>query len=373
MEPLESLELPRRTGNTGKRPWEDLCGGAYFYLDNTDTAYVGTTRRTIVVVATSDMTVERTIDLTDAIPDDDCLVALMPDWDGLGTWWVTQDGRVGHADEAGESTVVDLDEEIANSVSVDAEGLYVVTVEALYKFRVGAEAPETIWRTAYDNGDQLKPGQLSAGQRYDADGAAQRPGRDHRQRRAADERAVLRRLQRRARVRGARVLGGRERQRQLARRGRRRAASWSRTTTATTARSPRPSGGRHRAASRGSTRCPRRRARGRARSRGPPTRSPRRRWPRCRCANGLVYAYTTRSSRWRVQAWYVTAIDAATGRDGVLGPHGHGVDVQQPLRGGHAGARRVALRADAGRHGAAPRRLEAPRAARTTRDQGPCR
>ena len=29
--------------------------------------------------------------------------------------------------------------------------------------------------------------------------------------------------------------------------------------------------------------------------------------------NGLVYAYTTRSSRWGVQAWYVTAIDAATG------------------------------------------------------------
>ena len=163
MEPLESLELPRRTGNTGKRPWEDLCGGAYFYLDNTDTAFVGTTRRSIVVVATTDMTVERTIDLTDVIPDDDCLVALMPDWDGLGTWWVTQDGRVGHAGESGEPTVVDLDEEIANSISVDAEGLYVVTVEALYKFRVGAESPETIWRTAYDNGDQLKPGQLSAG------------------------------------------------------------------------------------------------------------------------------------------------------------------------------------------------------------------
>ena len=57
----------------------------------------------------------------------------MPDWDGVGTWWVTQDGRVGHADESGESTVVDLDEEIANSLSVDAEGLFVVTVEALYK------------------------------------------------------------------------------------------------------------------------------------------------------------------------------------------------------------------------------------------------
>ena len=29
---------------------------------------------------------------------------------------------------------------------------------------------------------------------------------------------------------------------------------------------------------------------------------------------GLVYAYTTRSSRWGVNAWYLTAIEADTGR-----------------------------------------------------------
>jgi outer membrane protein assembly factor BamB len=31
-------------------------------------------------------------------------------------------------------------------------------------------------------------------------------------------------------------------------------------------------------------------------------------------ATGLVYAYTTRRSRWGVSAWYLTAIDARTGR-----------------------------------------------------------
>ena len=196
MEPLESLELPRRTGNTGKRPWEDLCGGAYFYLDNTDTAFVGTTRRAIVVVATSDMTVERTVDLTDVIPDDDCLVALMPDWDGLGTWWVTQDGRVGHADESGESTVVDLDEEIANSISVDAEGLYVVTVEALYKLRVRRRGARDHLAHGVRQRRPAEAGPAQCRQRNDADGAAQRPRGDHRQCRAADERAVLQRLQR---------------------------------------------------------------------------------------------------------------------------------------------------------------------------------
>ena len=73
--------------------------------------------------------------------------------------------------------------------------------------------------------------------------------------------------------------------------------------------------------------------------------------------NGLVYAYTTRSSRWGVQAWYVTAIDAATGETRLSRADRHGLDVQQPLRGGHAGARRLALHPDAGRDGAAPRRL----------------
>ena len=54
MDPVDSLELPRRSGESDKRPWEDLCGGAYFYLDADDTAYVGTTERTIAVVSTAD-------------------------------------------------------------------------------------------------------------------------------------------------------------------------------------------------------------------------------------------------------------------------------------------------------------------------------
>ena len=36
------------------------------------------------------------VDLGDVVPDDDCLVALLPDWEG-NTWYVTQDGRVGVA------------------------------------------------------------------------------------------------------------------------------------------------------------------------------------------------------------------------------------------------------------------------------------
>ena len=41
MDPVDSLELPRRPGESDKRPWEDLCGGAYFYLDAEDRASSG--------------------------------------------------------------------------------------------------------------------------------------------------------------------------------------------------------------------------------------------------------------------------------------------------------------------------------------------
>jgi hypothetical protein len=169
MDPLDTLDLPDRTGKSGKKPWEDLCGGAYFYLDDQDVAYVGTTVRTIAVVTTADadgdpaLEIERTIDLTDVIPDDDCVVALMPDWDGSGTWWATRNGRVGHVTEAGP-TVLDLEEPISNSVSVDEDGLFVVTDGAFYKLAVGAaDEPTVLWRTPYTNSGVDKSGQLSPG------------------------------------------------------------------------------------------------------------------------------------------------------------------------------------------------------------------
>lgn len=175
MDPLDTLVLPEAHPQEGKRRWEDLCGGSYFYLDATDRAFVGTTERSIAVVTTAaadggpDLRLERTVDLTGVIPDDDCLVALMPTWDGAGTWWVTQDGRVGLVGAAGAGDdpgieVLDLGEEVANSISVDRTGLYVVTVAALYQLQAGpGGVPAVGWRAAYENSGVREPGQLSAG------------------------------------------------------------------------------------------------------------------------------------------------------------------------------------------------------------------
>ncbi|MCD4533326.1 hypothetical protein LRP67_04425 [Nocardioides sp. cx-169] len=172
MRPRDTLELPaRRDNGNGKRPWEDLCGGSYFFLDDQDRAVTGTTDRSIVAVATADgagepdLTVQTTYDLTEQVPEDDCLIALMPDWQGR-IWYETEDGRVGFVDPGtGRVTVLDLGEEIANSFSVSRDGgVYVVTVNALYELGVDrAERPVVRWRTPYDRGTDVKPGQLSRG------------------------------------------------------------------------------------------------------------------------------------------------------------------------------------------------------------------
>lgn len=172
MRARDTLELPGRrdTGN-GKKPWEDLCGGAYFFLDDHDRAITATTERSIVGVTTADdqgepaLTVQSTYDLREHVPKHDCLIALMPDWDGR-IWYETEDGRVGFVDPGtGRATVLDLGERIANSFSVGADGgVYVVTVNALYKLGVDPSGQPTVtWRTTYDRGTHAKTGQLSRG------------------------------------------------------------------------------------------------------------------------------------------------------------------------------------------------------------------
>ena len=103
---LAAHPLPPRKPSTETSPLEDLCGGAYFYLDERDRAIVETTNAQVWVLAESETPVgtptfslERTYDLSSAVPEGDCLIALMPDWDGR-IWFVTQDGGVGTLDPA---------------------------------------------------------------------------------------------------------------------------------------------------------------------------------------------------------------------------------------------------------------------------------
>ncbi len=168
----DSYDLPGRRDRPGVReapPWEDLCGGAYFYLDSQQRAVVATTDRRVLVLSTRDhgrprLSEQVGYDLGDHVPTADCLVALLPDWQGR-IWFVTQQGRVGTVDpDTGSVAVVALDEGIANSFAVDESGTYVVTDTALYRLRRTASGRvSVVWRAAYERGRARKPGQLSRG------------------------------------------------------------------------------------------------------------------------------------------------------------------------------------------------------------------
>ena len=309
MRPVETFDLPDRE-ESDKRPWEDLCGGAYFYLDPQARAVVATTDRRILTVDSDGLEVLDEVDLGDVVPDDDCLVALLPDWEG-NAWYVTQDGRVGVAGGTGDLDPAgprwrdrQLDRRRRHR-RLPGHHRGVATRSRSTSNR----QPAVLWQAAYDNGSGKKPGQLSAGsgttptvlpsglvaitdnadpqmhvQFYDAiDGAwsarprcsvrARAPPTTHWSRSATP-------------------------------------ASWSRTTTATTAPWSTMAG---RATTGGLARV----------DADPDTGECTVGWrsdevaptsvAKVSLATGLVYAYTTRASWWGVSAWYLTAIDARTG------------------------------------------------------------
>ncbi len=171
MNPLATKDLPDRVKIDDSLPWENLCGGSYFYLDERDRAVVATTDGRILAFTTSDadgdpdLTLDETLDVSKAVADDDCLIALMPDWDGR-IWFETRKGVVGSVAPATQQVrSLDLGEDIVNSFSVDETGgVYVVTTGALYRLETDATGkPEVVWRKQYDRGSEQKPGQLSQG------------------------------------------------------------------------------------------------------------------------------------------------------------------------------------------------------------------
>jgi hypothetical protein len=165
---LATHQLPPRQVRPGVSPLSDLCGGTYFYLDNHDRAVVATTDRHVVVVAETltGFAVQRSYDVTSAIPSTDCLIALMPDWSGR-IWFESGNGVVGDVDPVtGAVHSIQLAGEIIdNSFAVDETGgVFIVSDHAMYRFDAGPDGtPVVTWRQPYDRGSVQKPGQLAQG------------------------------------------------------------------------------------------------------------------------------------------------------------------------------------------------------------------
>lgn len=168
LQSLATMTTSTRDVTSGANPLTDLCGGAYFYLDGHDRAMVETVDGTVlkVKVTKDGFDLRRTYDASSAIPDGDCLIALMPDWDGR-IWFVTKDGGVGTVDRhSGAVRTMRLkDEKIVNSFATDETGgAFIVSDHAMYRFDAGRRGlPHVTWRQPYDRGSTQKPGQLSQG------------------------------------------------------------------------------------------------------------------------------------------------------------------------------------------------------------------
>lgn len=170
LRPVSELRTSARDLTTGANPLTDICGGTYFFLDGDDVAYPTTVDKSVWKVQVREdgtLVKQQEWNLEDRIPADDCLIATMPDWQGL-VWFVTQQGGVGtlHRD-TGEVRMMRLPdaESVTNSVATDKTGgMYVVSTHALYRLDADAEGmPQITWREAYDRGTRTKPGNLSQG------------------------------------------------------------------------------------------------------------------------------------------------------------------------------------------------------------------
>lgn len=157
------------TRDLGEVPDNRACAADASYVDDADRAVVAAERavstyRTGTGGEESTLTPDDSWDLKPWIPFGDCVVAVAPDWSGL-VWWVSRKGLVGTiAPDSGRVAVIDLDEPVRHGLAIDEGGAYVVTDEALQRLAAGAEGePQVRWRTEYAGTSGSAPVLLDGG------------------------------------------------------------------------------------------------------------------------------------------------------------------------------------------------------------------
>lgn len=130
---------------------------------------VATGDRRLLAVDTADAADEpalvtgAVVDLAGVVASGDCVVAVAVDGRDR-TWFATADGVVGVVDD-GRPAVVELGEGTSQPLATDRDGVYVTTTEAVHRVvaAAGGGAPREAWRTAYETGSGRKPGQRDGG------------------------------------------------------------------------------------------------------------------------------------------------------------------------------------------------------------------
>jgi hypothetical protein len=163
---------PRQTPPPGISPLKDTGGGAYFFMDNKDRIWNGTTTRHIQVIKEKGdgFALDRDYDLTKVLRDEERITSVLPDWSGK-IWFVARrSGVVGVLDpKSGKVNVIrlgkGLENEVENSFAVAEDGAYVATNRKMVKLRVGpGTKPQIVWQDDYKTIKGLtKPGQFDDG------------------------------------------------------------------------------------------------------------------------------------------------------------------------------------------------------------------
>jgi len=175
LEPLASYPLPQRDPSDPLFPYDDTSGATYFVIDDRERIIFSDTENAVQVIRYDEQQDEfrqlerhdlsgQVVEMTP--PARDHVQMAIPDWSGRHLWFTTRYGMVGTIDtDGGRVQTVELaGEEIENSFAVGEDGAYIVSDHALYRFSLGPNGvPRQDWRTPYDRGSTVKPGNFNQG------------------------------------------------------------------------------------------------------------------------------------------------------------------------------------------------------------------
>jgi hypothetical protein len=170
LEVLDTYDLPLRASNQTldiTNVMSDTSGGAYFHLLKGDRPLIATADNHLRIFSFDGSTlgVDEDWDLSPYLPAGSTIVDALPDFDGL-YWIITRQGHIGTFDaETGSFKLTSLaGEQVQNSVAVAADGVYLVSDFALYRFEAAEDGtPSFSWRIPYDRGSARKPGAINQG------------------------------------------------------------------------------------------------------------------------------------------------------------------------------------------------------------------
>ena len=169
---LDQVSLPSKVTPQGT----SFAGGGYFYIDERDKVVCVTANQQIRMYSTTGNRFDADPQIYDLAPtindDSDILNSVVPDSAGR-MWFVTKNAKAGYVTRDSEQQITslrtasgaDANETNTQSFSTDSDGgVYVVTDYAQYRLDAGTNgAVDVTWRTAYDRGTRVKPGQVSQG------------------------------------------------------------------------------------------------------------------------------------------------------------------------------------------------------------------